>query len=252
MLEIVDHGGGVRELRLARPPVNALDPVLVADLRAAVERAESAGVRALVLSGGPRVFSGGLDVPALLALDRPAMEAFLADLLELLRALATSPVPVIAAVTGHSPAGGAVLAIQCDYRVMAEGDFRIGLNEVAVGLPLPRVIHSALVRLVGPGTAARLAVSGALVGGAEALRIGLVDELTAPEQVVGRALQIARDLLALPPRALSATRQMVRADLAAAFDREQQVTWRAFVDDWFAPETQEAMRALVARLQQKR
>src|SRR5690606_5372216 len=137
MLEIVDHGGGVRELRLARPPVNALDPVLVADLRAAVERAESAGVRALVLSGGPRVFSGGLDVPALLALDRPAMEAFLADLLELLRALATSPVPVIAAVTGHSPAGGAVLAIQCDYRVMAEGDFRIGLNEVAVGLPLP-------------------------------------------------------------------------------------------------------------------
>jgi enoyl-CoA hydratase/carnithine racemase len=251
MLEIHPHEGGIRELRLARPPANALDAALVGELIRAVEGAPEAGVRALVLSGGPKMFSAGLDVPLLLGLGRLEMEAFLGDLLALLRSIATSRVPVIAAITGHSPAGGAVLAIHCDYRVMAEGDFRIGLNEVAVGLPLPRVIHSTLSRLVGPAAAEKLAVAGALIGGAEALRLGLIDELAPPETVVERALARARDLLALPPRAMSATRALARRDLAESFAREERATWEAFVEDWFSPETQVALRALVERLKKK-
>lgn len=251
MLEAEDHGAGVRELRLARPPANALDPGLVAALVAAVGAAPGEGARALVLSAGPKLYSGGLDVPALVALDRAAMGRFLGDFLALLRAIATSPIPIVAAITGHAPAGGAVLAIHCDYRVMAEGDFRIGLNEVAVGLPLPRVIHSTLVRLIGPAAAEKLAVAGALVPAAEALRLGLVDELVAPEAVVERAVGKARELLALPARAMAATRQMARQDLAESFAREERATWEAFVDDWFTDETQATLRALVDRLKKK-
>ncbi|MEO7974348.1 MAG: enoyl-CoA hydratase/isomerase family protein, partial [Thermoanaerobaculia bacterium] len=141
MLERGEHGE-ILELRLARPPANALDPALIAALADAVAAAPAAGARAIVISGSPGRFSGGLDVPALLQLDRPAMELTLRDFFRLLRALAASPVPIVAAVTGHAPAGGAVISIFCDARIMAEGDFKIGLNEVQVGLSLPRVIHS--------------------------------------------------------------------------------------------------------------
>lgn len=251
MLETIDHPGGLRELCLARPPANALDPALVAALAGSIATAPREGARAVVLSARPKMYSGGLDVPALLALDRLAMERFLGDFLSLLRAIATSPVPIVAAITGHAPAGGAVLAIHCDYRVMAAGEFRIGLNEVAVGLPLPQVIHSTLVRLVGPAAAEKLAVAGALVPAAEALRLGLVDELVAPEEVVERALAKARELVALPARAMAVTRELARRDLVESFAREERATWEAFVEDWFSIETQGALRALVDRLKKK-
>jgi len=250
MLETIDHGA-VRELRLARPPANAIDPGLVSALASAVERAPREGARALVLSGAGRVYSGGLDVPALLALDRAAMSAFLGDFLSLLRSLATSEIPVVAAIGGHAPAGGAVLAFQCDYRVMIEGDFKIGLNEVQVGIPLPRVLHSVLARVVGARQAERLAVRGLLISAGEALRIGLVDELVAPEAVVERALEVARDFIAAPARAMARTRALARAELAEIYAREERATWEAFVDDWFSVETQGALRAMVERLRKK-
>jgi Delta3-Delta2-enoyl-CoA isomerase len=221
---------------------------LVASLRGAIEAAPTAGVRALVLSGRPGMLSGGLDVPVLLTLDRAAMQRFLVDFFALLRAIAASPIPIVVAITGHAPAGGAVLSIFCDRRVMADGEWRIGLNEVEVGLSLPRVIHSALVRVVGVREAERLGVGGLLISAAEALAIGLVDELVPLEAVVERALERSRDLLALPPRAMTVTRALARRDLVESFDREATETLERFVDDWFGEETQGAMRALAARL----
>jgi 3,2-trans-enoyl-CoA isomerase len=251
MLEIHDHDA-VRELRLARPPANALDPELVAAIAEAVAAAPEAGARALVLSGAGTIYSGGLDVPALLALDRDGIESFLDEFLEMLRAIALSEIPVVAAITGHAPAGGAVLAIHCDHRVMASGAFKIGLNEVRVGIPLPQSLHSVLARVVGRRQAERLAVRGLLVPADEALAIGLVDELAAPDEVVARAIEVARDYLAVPPTAMRRTRELARRDLTAIFDAEQRDTWQRFVDDWFAPETQATLHALVERLAKKK
>ncbi|HSG38224.1 MAG TPA: enoyl-CoA hydratase/isomerase family protein, partial [Thermoanaerobaculia bacterium] len=132
MLQTIDHGP-VRELRFNRPPVNALSPELISALRLGVESAPGEGARALVISGSPGRFSGGLDVPLLIHLDRDAIAATWRDFYAMMRALATSSIPIAAAITGHSPAGGAVISIFCDTRIMAEGDFRIGLNEVQVG-----------------------------------------------------------------------------------------------------------------------
>ena len=250
MLERIAHAE-IIELRLARPPANALNPELIAALAEAIEAAPAAGARALVLSGRPGMFSGGLDVPVLLTLDRAGMEETLRDFFRLMRALAASPIPTVAAITGHAPAGGAVLSIFCDARVMAEGDFKIGLNEVQVGLSLPQVIHTALVRVVGERQAERLGVGGLLIPAGEALRIGLVDELVPVAAVVERALQCCRDLLNLPPRAMATTRALCRCGLVEAFDRQQGDTYERFAGDWFGAETQGAMRALVARLQNK-
>jgi 3,2-trans-enoyl-CoA isomerase len=246
MIQIIDHGA-VRELHLDRPPANALSPELVIALRAAVEEAPAAGARALVLSGAPGMFSAGLDVPLLVQLDRPAMAAAWKDFYALMRCLAASAIPVAAAITGHSPAGGAVISLYCDIRIMAEGEYRIGLNEVQVGIPMPPVIFQSLRRQVGPRQAERLCVTAQLVPAAEARRIGLVDELVAPEAVVARAIEWCNALLALPPEAMATTRRLVRADLVSLFAAtEAEVA--VLLDQWFSDETQGALRALVERL----
>jgi enoyl-CoA hydratase/carnithine racemase len=252
MLDIIEHTHGIREFRLARPPVNALDPALVATLKQAVERAPGNGATALMLSGAPGLFSAGLDIPALLQLDRDAMRAFWRDFFGLCAALARSPVPVAAAVTGHSPAGGAVLAIFCDYRVMARGEFRIGLNEVQVGLTVPDCIQAALRRLVGTCRAERLLIQGTMLDAGDALAAGMVDELTDVDHVTTRTLAWLEALLRLPRQAMLATRALARADLARLFDDPDSLPVEAFLDGWFAPEAQATLHALVERLRSRK
>jgi enoyl-CoA hydratase/carnithine racemase len=251
MLDIIEHEHDIRELRLARPPVNALDPALIAALKEAIERAPADGASALILSGSPGLFSAGLDVPALLQLDRDAMRAFWNDFFGVCAALARSSIPVAASITGHSPAGGAVLAIFCDYRVMARGEFRIGLNEVQVGLTVPDCIQAALRRLVGPHRAERLLVAGAMLDADDALAAGMVDELTDVDHVVTRTLAWLEPLLKLPRRAMLTTRALARADLARLFDNPASLPVEAFLDAWFAPEAQATLHALVERLRKK-
>lgn len=252
MLDIIEHEHGIRELKLARPPVNALNPELIGTLKHAIEQASKQGAQALVLSGSPGLFSAGLDIPALLQLDRAAMRAFWRDFFGVCAALARSPIPIAAAVTGHSPAGGAVLAIFCDYRVMARGEFRIGLNEVQVGLTVPDCIQAALRRLVGPYRAERLLVSGAMLDADDALAAGIVDELTDVDHVVTRTLAWLEPLLQLPRQAMLGTRALARADLARLFDDPDSLPVEAFLDGWFAPEAQATLHALVERLRNKK
>jgi enoyl-CoA hydratase/carnithine racemase len=251
MIVTTDHGA-VRELRLDHPPANALGPELLATLRDALARASEEGARALVLSGSSTMFSGGLDVPLLLTLDREGIRQTWQLLYEVMHGLAASPIPVAAAITGHSPAGGAVLAIFCDLRIMAEGDFKIGLNEVQVGMPMPVAILRALTRLVGPGQAERLCVGSWLIPAAEAQRLGFVDELAPQDQVVSRAVERCQRLSSLPPVALSRTRQEARADLVRLVEEGLAGELDGLVDDWFSPETQASMRALVERLARKK
>lgn len=252
MLDIIQHDHGIRELRLARPPVNALDPGLIAALKQAIQRAPDEGAEALVLSGSPGLFSAGLDIPTLLQLDRDAMRAFWQDFFGVCAALARSPIPIAAAVTGHSPAGGAVLAIYCDYRVMARGDFKIGLNEVQVGLTVPDCIQAALRRLIGTYRAERLLIAGAMLDTGAAFKAGMVDELAEVDQVVPRAIAWLQPLLQLPRHAMLATRAMARADLAALFADPASLGIEGFLDGWFAPEAQTTLHALVERLRNKK
>jgi 3,2-trans-enoyl-CoA isomerase len=142
-----------------------------------------------------------------------------------------------------------VLVIHGDYRVMARGEYRMGLNEVQVGLFPGGVIHGAFKRLVG-GHAAQLLTRGALIDPATALRMGLVDELCDAGQVAARALEVAREICALPREPMLRTRALVRSDLVELFGNpgHAMLREREFgamgVDMWFVPATQERLKAM--------
>lgn len=241
--------GDIHELQLARPPVNALDPALCLALVHALEHALAQGARGIVLAGGPKVFSAGLDVPYLLSLgdDRDALLQAWSAFFRAARALAACPVPVAAAMAGHAPAGGCVLALCCDYRVLADGPYRIGLNETQVGLVAPEGIQALLARVVGAHRAERLLVEGAMPEAREALRIGLVDELTDIDDVPARARAWLERLLHLPSMPMRETRAIARRDVVAALAPER-IDLERFVEQWSHPDTQAALRAMLARI----
>ncbi|KFN50348.1 enoyl-CoA hydratase/isomerase family protein [Arenimonas composti] len=247
MIELHRHAD-IQEIRLARPPVNALTPELLKALAAAVRAAPQDGARGIILTGGGTIFSGGMDVPHLMSLDREALQAGWMSLFDAARALVGSSIPVVAAINGHSPAGGCVLALCCDYRVMARGPFRIGLNEVQVGLVAPDCIQHLMRRVVGGYRAERLLVAGAMVDSEQAAAIGLVDEITDAEHVGVRARHWLEELLKLPPAAMLATRRIARADAIDALAAFGDAELAGFVDEWYRPQTQAALQALVARL----
>jgi enoyl-CoA hydratase/carnithine racemase len=247
MLEIQDHGA-VREIRLDRPPANALNGELVDALTAALQTAGKE-VDAVVISGAGRMFSAGLDVPELLQLDRSRFAVLWDAFTGLMQIIATLPVPVVFAMQGHALAGGALLALFGDYRIMPRGPFKTGLNEVQVGLIAPTPVHQALVRLVGPNRAAQMLVSGEMMDAEKALAIGLVDELAeTPADVLPAALAWCELHLALPRHALALSRAMVRADLDAIFEKYSASENDAWVELWFSEATQATLQKLVASL----
>ena len=247
MIDRVNHGP-IRELRLNRPPANALSPEVLTELAMAGREAPTQDARAIVLSGSPGLFTGGLDVPLLLELDPPAFAGALEAFFGAMDALATSTVPVVAAITGHSPAGGAVLALFCDWRIMAEGPFVIGFHEVKIGIPMPRVVAEALARTVGPRRAEELCVTGRLVSGADAVELGLVDAVAAADAVVSEACRWCEEVISVPARGLGLTRATLRRDLVETIRGNQREDIRVLCEEWFKPEVQGPLRHLAARL----
>ena len=254
LIEVINHGP-IRELRLARPPVNALDTGLCRALIEALAQTSTDDVQGVVLSGSERVFTGGMDVPYLLGHgdDRQKLMDSWQAFFGAARALAESRIPVVVALTGHSPAGGCVLALCCDYRVMARSadpakPHVIGLNEVQVGLVAPEGIQRLMRRVIGPHRAGVLLAGGQLVSAERALEIGLVDELADDAaQVVARAIGWLQTQLAMPRQPMLQTRAIARADLHEAMQPEH-IQLERFVEAWFSADTQAALQALAARL----
>jgi enoyl-CoA hydratase/carnithine racemase len=237
---------GIATLRLDRPPANALVTPLLEALAAGLDEVLAAGARAVVLTGRPGMFSGGLDVPALLAEPEAGIRCFWERFFAVNRALAECSVPVIAAISGHAPAGGAILALHCDFRIAAAGRFRMGLNEVHVGLPVPPTILTVLAATVGTRAARWLAVRGDLVPMEEAAALGLIDRLVPADELATAAEALARELAALPPIAMNTTRRTSKAAVLQALAASQDVALAT--EWWFSAETQAGMRRLVERL----
>jgi enoyl-CoA hydratase/carnithine racemase len=251
MLKHINHGP-VLELSIDRPPVNALNPALVEELSTAIRDAGETH-KALVISGREGLFSAGLDIVELQQLDKAGIGDFWKHFIGLLEVVARSRIPIAAAINGHCPAGGAVLTLFCDYRVLSRGEFVIGLNETAVGLLVPGVIRYALIRAVGAHQAERLIVAGALINPEQALKFGLIDHLSAdPASSIEDAVNWCAHHLTLPSESMLGNRSLMRKDLHQQFDALGDIDTTQFVDWWFEDHTQKTLDAVLEKLKKKR
>jgi len=247
VLQRIEHGG-ILELKLHRPPVNALNLALLGEIAESLERAPGEGADAVVLSGSPGLFTGGLDLVELAGLDDEGMVRFVRTFFRVLEAAARIPVPLVAAITGHGPAGGTVISLYCDRRIAAQGPFSLGFSEAQIGIVMPRSILSAMELRLGWRVAADLAVSGRLFDPEEALRLGVVDELVEPDGVVPAALSWLEGLLALPREPMLETRRRARQPLVEALSSHLGGAPEAFLHWWRHPQARAALEAALARI----
>jgi enoyl-CoA hydratase len=235
--------GGVRVLTLDRPPANAEDETLLAHLGRALDEARADdAVRAIVLTGAGRFFSAGFD----LAAPRRVGDA-VRRIGELFRtthlALLGLPKPTVAMVNGHAVAGGLVLALACDYRLALDGDYRIGLNELAVGASYPRVAFEIVRLRLTHARAAELLLGAALYPAREAVRLGIADELLPAERLEPTVLRRAARLGAFPREAYAHTKAALVAEAVARVQAESPEEAERAAAIWTTSESRAARAA---------
>ncbi len=234
-----DHDN-VREVAIDRPKANALNEALVDDLAEAIDAArDDAGIRALLLTSAvDGFFSVGFDVREVFDYDRPRMAAYWTRFTDLYETVYHFPKPVVAALPGHTFAGGIILALAADVRLMTEGKFGLGVSGINLGLPLPPGVMNMAVNAIGHGHARRLFITGETIDPQQAYTMGFVHELAAPGALGERALIRARDMADKSPTAFNAVHDMFdtlsgRPGLGSDRDRLD-----TFLDLWFSDEAE--------------
>lgn len=219
--------GGVGTIRLDRPPMNALSRQMQEEVRAAAHQAaERADVRAVIVDGGPKVFAAGADVREMEAMSAADMAAAAGALSSSFSAVAAIPKPTVAAISGFALGGGYELALCCDRRI-AGHNVKVGQPEILLGIIPGAGGTQRLTRLVGVARAKELIYTGRFVEADEALRIGMVDEVVAADDVYGAAQRWAQQFVAGPSRALAAAKAAIDGgvdiDLASGLRLETHV-----------------------------
>ncbi len=243
----------VRIFNLSRPKANALNSQIVDELSAAVRDAGSDdAVRAVVVaSSQPGFFSAGFDVNEVFAYDPPAMRAFFLRFVDVYESLVRLPKPVIGALTGHTVAGGAFLALAFDMRVMAAGDYAFAVNEINFGAIVPSSVRRLLVDTIGYRQAARMILNGDAVKPKQALEIGLVDEVVAETDVFASAIRLAHELAAKPRGAFGFSKLALHKDRGHLLEAHDRGSLDEFIDQWFSPECVELRRSLTESLKKR-
>ena len=233
---------------LAREKDNAINNALLDDINAELDKLDADdGVDGIVLTGRESFFSFGFDVPLLLAMSRADLTRFLTRFTATLLRLFTSSKPIIAAINGHATAGGCMIVMACDWRVAAEGRARIGLNEIDLGVSVFRGSAEMLRYRVGDHGAERILSEGTMYSIAEAERLGMVDEVVPPDQLLKTATARARKLGGKPKTAYRAIKKLIRGDVVERIVTGEPAALDAFVDGWYTDEAQSILAGLQIR-----
>ncbi|MDG4767340.1 enoyl-CoA hydratase-related protein [Solwaraspora sp. WMMD406] len=246
-LVLVEVEEGIATIRLARPPMNALDTAVQERLRAAaLQVTDDPLVRAVVIYGGEKVFAAGADIKEMADMSYVDMSARAAHLSSAFDAIARIPKPVVAAITGYALGGGCELALACDWRVVAE-DAKLGQPEIKLGVIPGAGGTQRLARLVGPARAKDIILTGRMVDAAEAERIGLADRVVPADQVYAVALDLVRPFVTGPAQAIRAAKLAIdgglEMDLASGLAWESQL----FAGLFATADRAEGMAAFVAK-----
>jgi enoyl-CoA hydratase len=240
MLTTEDRGD-VTVLRIEHGRVGAMDAELLDALTDTVVACD----RTFVLTGTGSAFSAGVDLRRILDGGRPYTEAFLTALSRMFRAVFDHPRPTVAAVNGHAIAGGCVLALACDVRLMSGG--RIGLAELAVGVPFPTAALEIVRHALGTN-AGRAVLRAETVGPDQALALGMVDEVTTAEELLPRAMDLATELAARSPEAYRLAKARLHRPANAAIEASTAEDDAAVLAGWTSEDTRRRIEGALESL----
>jgi enoyl-CoA hydratase len=245
MIDRSQHDG-ILTLRLAHGKASALDVELLEALLSALDGVAD-DVRAVILTGTGSIFSAGVDLFRLTQGGADYVRRFLPLLSRFMRTLFAFPRPVVAAANGHAIAGGCVLVLTADVRLMAEGSGRIGLPELLVGVPFPAAALEVVRFAVPRDRVQALVYTGRTLPPQEALTAGLVDEVVAADHLLTRAQEVARQLALIPPQVYRLTKQSLRAEALERIERPREPQEQEALAVWSAAETHAHIREYLRR-----
>ncbi|AYA27051.1 short chain enoyl-CoA hydratase [Rhodococcus rhodochrous J3] len=224
----LDVSDGIGTIRLDRPPMNALNRQLQEEIRTAAREATvRSDVKSVIVYGGEKVFAAGADIKEMADLSYVQMSEIVGDLQSALGSIADIPKPTVAAITGYALGGGLELALGADRRIVGD-NVKLGTPEILLGIIPGGGGTQRLARLIGPAKAKDLVFTGRFVGADEALSIGLVDEVVAPDDVYEAARRWAGQFTGAASRALAAAKAAIDQGLDTDLDTGLKIEQHVF------------------------
>lgn len=244
----IDRDGRIAVLRIARPPANAIDLNLADEFATALEGLDrEEGIDALIVTGSGSCFSAGLDLKAVPTYDRTQQQSMVMQVNRLFGGLYGLSLPTIAAVNGHAIAGGVILALACDYRIGAEGDYKLGLAEARVGVPFPVAAMAIVQAELSPPIARRMVLTARNSSPNEARSMGVLDEVQPLGQLLPRATSVAQEMAGLPHSIYARIKRTLRGPALARIDDAIINRNEPMLNSWLNAETQAASAEALKR-----
>jgi 3,2-trans-enoyl-CoA isomerase len=229
---------GIATLMLGRGKVNALNGTVVDQMRELLKSLErDPEVRSIILTGVGKFFSFGFDIPEFLSFTEAQFTQYLTNFTELYTYIFLHPKPVVAALNGHTIAGGCMLALACDSRVMVTGKAKISLNEIGFGSSVLAGSTEMLRFWVGSANATKVLYSGSMFSAEEAKTMGLIDEVTTEHDLTDVAFSMASGLASKYPPAFASIKSLLRRSVAEEILRREKESIKEFVDIWYSEHT---------------
>ncbi len=239
-------------ITLDRGKSNALNREMIMELNDILNNISTdPNIAGVIITGKEPFFSAGLDLIELYNYNEEEAESFWHLFLNFIANITAFKKPMVAAINGHSPAGGCVIALACDYRVMAEGKYIIGLNEVPVGIIVPNSIFNLYAFWLGSAHASRSLLEGKLFTPEEALQVGLVDELVNSASIITAAERKIRKYMAMETNTWQQSKLSIRKDLIASTSADQSEALKLMLQQWWAPTTRSILKTIIDNLQKK-
>ena len=243
----LEYRNSIAILSLEHGKVNTIDSELFTEFIKQLDNLEKSESQAVVLTGAGASFSAGVDLFRLLKDGNPYIESFIPLLTNGLLKLFTFPKPVVAAVNGHAIAGGCILACACDYRLMAEGNGKIGAPEMLVGVPFPTLPLEILRFVVPRQHFQEIVYTGRLCLPKEAIRAGLIDDVVESQNLLEHAVTVAERFAAIPIQSFQSTKRLMRQPVIDRFENYRQIFDNEVMEIWKSEEIHSVIKAYLGK-----
>jgi enoyl-CoA hydratase/carnithine racemase len=241
----VSKDGEIAIVTLSRGKVNALNEPMVEELTKSFEDLEADNeVKSIIFTGSGKFFSFGFDVPEFLNYSKSDFIKYLEKFTNFYTYLFLFPKPIVAALNGHTIAGGCMLATACDFRLMVTGKAKISLNEITFGSPVLAGSVEMLRYCVGSRNAQSILYSGAMYSAEEAFELGLVDQVSSEDALAEDARKVAKELAQKDSSAFKSIKHLLRKPAVEEMIKREKDAILEFVDIWYSEQTWENLKAI--------